>query len=119
MKEIQEITLPANSGGTWSVDEIDTDYVVLYFYPKDNTPGCSLEAQDFTARYDDFKELGVEVIGVSMDDMKSHDKFSEKYNIPYPLLTDVDGKLGRAMGTLIEKSLLERKFIFTSARRLF
>lgn len=78
--------------------------VVIYFYPKDFTPGCTKEACSFRDSYEDFKEAGAEVIGISNDSEKSHAKFSKKYNLPFVLLSDASGKVRKKFG--IKKSLL-------------
>ena len=85
--------------------------IVLYFYPKDDTSGCTREAQDFTALASDFKKAGVKVIGVSRDPMKSHEKFIGKYDLAVPLSSDQDGRISDAFGTWVEKSMYGRKYI--------
>ena len=85
--------------------------LVLYFYPKDDTSGCTREAQDFTALAEEFKAAGIRVIGVSRDPMKSHDKFIGKYSLGVPLVSDEDGKISDAFGTWIEKSMYGRKYM--------
>ena len=99
----------ALSDGT-SVD-LASDPVVLYFYPKDETSGCTREAQDFTALAPDFATAGVRVVGVSRDPMKKHDKFIAKYDLAVPLASDEDGALGAAFGTWVEKSMYGRKYM--------
>ena len=85
--------------------------VALYFYPKDDTSGCTREAQDFTAMAGEFKAAGVRVIGVSRDPMKSHDKFIGKYGLGIPLVSDEDGRISDAFGTWVEKSMYGRKYM--------
>jgi peroxiredoxin Q/BCP len=85
--------------------------LVLYFYPKDDTPGCTREAQDFTALAGDFRKAGVNVIGVSRDPMKSHEKFIGKYSLDVPLVSDEDGRISEAFGTWVEKSMYGRKYM--------
>ena len=99
----------ALSDGT-SVD-LASDPVVLYFYPKDDTSGCTREAQDFTALAPDFATAGVRVVGVSRDPMKKHDKFIAKYDLAVPLASDEDGTLSDAFGTWVEKSMYGRKYM--------
>jgi peroxiredoxin Q/BCP len=72
--------------------------LVIYFYPKDNTPGCTTEACSFRDQYEDFKDLGAEVIGISSDSVKSHQKFAQKYELPFVLLSDQDKKLRQLFG---------------------
>ena len=85
--------------------------LVLYFYPKDDTSGCTREAQDFTALAADFAKAGVKVIGVSRDPMKSHQKFIGKYGLAVPLIADEDGRISDAFGTWVEKSMYGRKYM--------
>lgn len=85
--------------------------LVLYFYPKDDTPGCTTEARDFTALAADFASEGVRVVGVSRDPMKRHDKFIAKYDLAVPLAADEDGAISEAFGTWIEKSMYGRKYM--------
>jgi len=85
--------------------------VVLYFYPKDDTSGCTREAQDFTELADDFAKAGARVVGVSRDPMKKHDKFIAKYDLKVPLASDEDGALSEAFGTWVEKSMYGRKYM--------
>ena len=85
--------------------------LVLYFYPKDDTSGCTREAQDFTELAAEFAKAGVKVIGVSRDPMKSHEKFIGKYSLAVPLTSDEDGRISDAFGTWVEKSMYGRKYM--------
>ena len=85
--------------------------LVLYFYPKDDTSGCTREAQDFTALAGDFSEAGARVVGVSRDPMKSHEKFIGKYDLAVPLVSDQDGGISEAFGTWVQKSMYGRKYM--------
>ena len=85
--------------------------LVLYFYPKDDTSGCTKEAQDFTALAADFADAGAIVVGVSRDEMKKHDKFIAKYDLKVPLASDSDGAISDAFGTWVEKSMYGRKYM--------
>ena len=85
--------------------------LVLYFYPKDDTSGCTREAQDFTTLATEFEKAGVKVIGVSRDPMKKHDKFIAKYDLAVPLASDEDGRISDAFGTWVEKSMYGRKYM--------
>ena len=85
--------------------------LVLYFYPKDDTSGCTREAQDFTALAPEFAKAGVTVLGVSRDAMKSHGKFIGKYGLAVPLVSDEDGRISNAFGTWVEKSMYGRKYM--------
>ena len=85
--------------------------IALYFYPKDDTTGCTREAQDFTALAAEFAKAGVKVVGVSRDPMKKHDKFIAKYDLAVPLISDEDGRISDAFGTWVEKSMYGRKYM--------
>ncbi|HET9459950.1 MAG TPA: peroxiredoxin [Sphingomicrobium sp.] len=85
--------------------------LVLYFYPKDDTSGCTREAQDFTALAREFEAAGAKVVGVSRDPMKSHEKFIGKYDLAVPLASDEDGRISDAFGTWVEKSMYGRKYM--------
>lgn len=85
--------------------------LVLYFYPKDDTSGCTKEAQDFTALAGDFAKAGARVVGVSRDPMKKHAKFIDKYDLKVPLASDEDGRISNAFGTWVEKSMYGRKYM--------
>jgi peroxiredoxin Q/BCP len=85
--------------------------LVLYFYPKDDTSGCTREAQDFTALASDFGKARVKVVGVSRDPMKKHEKFISKYDLAVPLASDEDGRISDAFGTWVQKSMYGRKYM--------
>ena len=85
--------------------------VVLYFYPKDDTPGCTIEAKDFRDMMKDFASANTVIIGVSKDSVKSHDKFKEKYCLPFTLGADEDGSVCEAYGTWVEKSMYGKKYM--------
>jgi peroxiredoxin Q/BCP len=85
--------------------------LVLYFYPKDDTSGCTTEAQDFTELAGDFAKAGVKVVGLSRDPMKKHEKFIDKYDLKIPLASDEDGAISDAFGTWVEKSMYGRKYM--------
>lgn len=84
---------------------------VLYFYPKDDTPGCTIEACAFRDNLPKFKKMNAKVYGVSKDDLKSHAKFADKYELPFTLISDEDGSICEAFGTWGEKSLYGRKYM--------
>ena len=85
--------------------------LVLYFYPKDDTSGCTREAQDFTELAGDFAQADVKVVGLSRDPMKKHDKFIAKYDLKVPLVSDEEGTVSDAFGTWVEKSMYGRKYM--------
>jgi peroxiredoxin Q/BCP len=93
-------------------DEIGKKVVLLYFYPKDDTPGCTKEACGFRDRISDLKKENVEVIGVSFDAPESHQKFISKYNLNFPLLADTDGKIADAYGAKIKDRPMARRVSF-------
>lgn len=86
-------------------------YIVLYFYPKDNTPGCTKEAQEFQDLLEVFQKHNTIIIGVSKDSMESHKRFSEKYQLSFPLISDAEGQLCEAFGVWREKSMYGKKYM--------
>jgi peroxiredoxin Q/BCP len=104
------ITVQASDGSTVDIAAPEQP-LVLYFYPKDDTSGCTREAQDFTELAGDFRKAGVKVVGVSRDPMKSHEKFIGKYSLAVPLASDEDGRISDAFGTWVEKSMYGRKYM--------
>jgi peroxiredoxin Q/BCP len=102
-----------NGGGTVSLADFKGKPVILYFYPKDDTPGCTKEACAFRDAYADFKKKGAVVLGVSVDPVKAHDKFVEKFKLPFPLLADVDKQIVEAYGVWGEKHFMGRKYLGT------
>jgi peroxiredoxin Q/BCP len=100
----------ATSGGETIDLSAPGGKLVLYFYPKDDTSGCTREAQDFSALADEFAAAGAKVVGVSRDSAKSHDKFIAKYELKVPLAVD-EGALSEAFGTWVEKSMYGRRYM--------
>ena len=100
-------------GETVSLSDFKGSKVVLYFYPKDDTPGCTKEACAFRDGWSKFKKRGVAVLGVSTDDAKSHRKFAEKFSLPFPLLADPEKKIVNDYGVWGEKSMYGRKYMGT------
>jgi peroxiredoxin len=105
------IAQAANGGRSVKLHDYLGKKLVVYFYPKDNTPGCALEGQEFTALYRDFVLAGGDIVGISKDSVKSHDNFCAKYGMPYALLADTDGRLCDAFGAIVEKSMYGRKYM--------
>ena len=103
--------LPTDGGGKISLKDLKGEAVILYFYPKDDTPGCTKEACGFRDALPDFSKAKAKVIGVSKDPVKKHDKFKEKYDLTFPLASDEDGKVCEAYGTWVEKSMYGRKYM--------
>ena len=104
------ITVEASDGSTINL-AAPGQPLVLYFYPKDDTSGCTREAQDFTALAPEYAKAGIKVVGVSRDPMKSHDKFIGKYSLAVPLVSDEDGRISDAFGTWVQKSMYGRKYM--------
>jgi thioredoxin-dependent peroxiredoxin len=107
-------TAPTSGGGTISLSELRGKNVVLFFYPKDNTPGCTVEACGIRDNFEDLKKQGVVVLGVSTDSVKSHDKFVQKFRLPFILLADQDKKIVKAYGVWARQSFWGIKFMWTS-----
>jgi thioredoxin-dependent peroxiredoxin len=103
-------TLPATGGQTVSLKDFAGKPLVLYFYPKDDTSGCTAEACDFRDNLPQFNRLGAQVLGISKDSVTSHEKFVKKYNLNFPLASDEDGKMCQAYGVWVEKSMYGRKY---------
>ena len=106
-----EFTLPRDGEGEITLSALRGKPVVLYFYPKDDTSGCTKEACDFREAYSAFQKLGVELIGVSPDPVKKHDKFKAKYDLPFPLLSDEEKTVVSDYGVWVEKSMYGRKYM--------
>jgi peroxiredoxin Q/BCP len=104
-------TLPATDGRTLSLESLRGRKVVLYFYPKDDTSGCTLEAKDFQAFKREFETAGTEIVGVSPDAMKSHDKFRSKYGLDFTLASDEGKAMLGAYGVWVETSMYGRKYM--------
>lgn len=105
---------PTNGGGTVSLKDFKGKYLVLYFYPKDDTPGCTKEACGFRDAYQDFENAGAVVLGVSTDSVKKHDKFVEKFQLPFPLLADEDKSIVEAYGVWGKKKFMGREYMGTN-----
>jgi peroxiredoxin Q/BCP len=103
-----------NGGGRVSLADLKGKPVVLYFYPKDDTPGCTKEACAFRDAYSEFKKKGAVVLGVSTDPVKAHDKFIDKFKLPFPLLSDPDKKIVQDYGVWGEKTFMGRKYMGTN-----
>ena len=103
--------LPTDGGGNISLKDLKGETVILYFYPKDDTPGCTKEACGFRDALPDFSKAKAKVIGVSKDPVKKHDKFKDKYDLTFPLASDEDGSVCESYGTWVEKSMYGRKYM--------
>ncbi len=106
-----KLTLPDQSGSKVNLSDFKGEWVVLYFYPKDMTPGCTQQACDFTQSFPKFKKLKAVILGVSADSIERHQKFIEKYGLKFSLLSDEDLKVCKAYGVYQKKSLYGREFM--------
>jgi peroxiredoxin Q/BCP len=104
-------SLQATNGETLTMDDFKGKNVVLYFYPKDMTPGCTTEACDFRDYHGDFESLNTVVLGVSADPISDHKKFTDKHSLPFPLLADVNHKLAEGYGVWQEKNNFGKKYM--------
>ena len=105
-----DFSAPTNGGGRFALADGKGKHIILYFYPKDDTPGCTKEACAFRDEFAAFKKRGAVVLGVSTDPVKAHDKFVEKFKLPFTLLADVDKKIVEAYGVWGEKTFMGRKY---------
>jgi peroxiredoxin Q/BCP len=112
---LPEIDLTAEDGSRIGRDDLAGQRTVLYFYPKDDTPGCTKEACAFRDRMGDYGEAGIKVYGVSLDSPESHREFREKYNLNFPLLTDEDGRAAEALGILRDNGEVANRVTFLLA----
>jgi len=110
-KKAPQFTLPSSDGDEISLEALAGKFVVLYFYPRDNTPGCTVEAQEFRDALPKLKKAGAVVLGVSKDSIASHCKFRDKFELTFPLLTDADGKVMEAYGAWGEKVMYGKKML--------
>lgn len=108
-----EFTANDQNGKTVALADYRGKTVVLYFYPKDDTPGCTAEACDFRDNYEYLQSQGYEVIGVSTDDEKSHKKFESKYSLPFTLIADHDQQIVNSYGVWVEKNMYGKKYMGT------
>ena len=106
-----DFDLPASTGGNISLKSLKGKNVVLFFYPKDDTPGCTIEACGFRDSYKVIEKMGAVILGISPDSVKSHDKFINKFQLPYPLLADEDKKMCQDYGVWVEKSMYGKKYM--------
>jgi peroxiredoxin Q/BCP len=109
-----DFSVPTSGGGKVSLSDFKGKPVILYFYPKDDTPGCTKEACGFRDHFAEFRKKGAEVLGVSIDPVKAHNKFVEKFKLPFTLLADEDKKIVQAYGVWGEKSFMGRKYMGTN-----
>ena len=110
-QRLPSFDLPTDGGGQASNADFAGKMLVLYLYPKDDTSGCTKESQGFSDQYEAFRAAGAEIVGLSKDGVKSHDKFKVKYGFPFALLADEETKLIAALGSWVEKSMYGRKYM--------
>ncbi|MBV9620491.1 MAG: peroxiredoxin [Gammaproteobacteria bacterium] len=108
---VPEFSLPACGGGTWSLRDAAGAGLVLYFYPRDLTSGCTRQAQEFRDHHPAFRKAGVQIVGISRDSLASHARFVAKEKLPYPLLADTEERVCRLFDVIKEKSLYGRKYL--------
>ncbi len=108
---IPDLTLPATGERNLSLRKLKGKALVVYFYPKDNTPGCTQEGQDFRDLYPQFVKAGAEIVGVSRDSVRSHENFAAKFEFPFSLISDTDEAACTAFDVIKEKSLYGRKYL--------
>jgi peroxiredoxin Q/BCP len=109
--EAPDFSLESDEGETVTLSALRGRPVVFYFYPKDDTPGCTAEACAFRDQLPDFSKVKAAVVGISRDSVASHDKFKKKFKLPFPLASDEDGKVSEAYGTWVDKSMYGRKYM--------
>ncbi|NIR25443.1 MAG: thioredoxin-dependent thiol peroxidase [Gammaproteobacteria bacterium] len=108
-KKVPDFSLPATSDQTISLKQLKGKNVVIYFYPKDSTPGCTSEGQDFRDNYESFQQLNTEILGVSRDSIKSHENFKAKQEFPFELLSDKEESLCELFDVIKEKNMYGKK----------
>ena len=106
-----DFTMPTDGGGSVTLSKLKGRKVVLYFYPKDDTSGCTAEACGFRDSFPNFRKIDAAVIGISRDSVAAHDKFKKKYELPFTLASDADGKVTERYGVWVEKSMYGRKYM--------
>ena len=109
--KVPNFKLPSSNNKTFEINKSLKQYLVIYFYPSDNTPGCTSEAKDFTKLYKEFKKLNCEIFGISKDSVESHKKFISKFKIPFQLLSDEKIIALKKYGAWGEKSMYGKKFM--------
>jgi thioredoxin-dependent peroxiredoxin len=124
-KAVSDFSLPATGGKTFRLSESKTKLLVIYFYPKDNTPGCTTEGQNFRDLHAEFRKAGCEIVGISRDSLKSHDNFKAKMRFPFDLLSDEDEKVCNLFGVIKMKNMygkqvrgIERSTFVLDAKRV-
>jgi len=109
--KVPDFSLPMTGGGTWRLKDAAGSKLVLYFYPRDMTSGCTREAQDFRDRDKAFRKSGTQIVGISRDSVASHDRFRTKESLPFPLLADTDETVCKLFDVIKQKTLYGRKYL--------
>ena len=109
--KVPAFELQDSNGKTTSTKELEGKKYVIYFYPKDFTPGCAIQADEFSKAHQEFKDKGVEIIGISPDSVESHDKFSAKMKVTYTLLSDTENKVANLFGVWGKKKLMGKEYM--------
>ena len=109
--KVPDFFLPATGGGTFSLKDASGRLLVVYFYPKDMTSGCTRESQDFRDLHTAFRKAGADIVGISRDSLASHEKFTAKERVPFALLSDADERVCKLFDVIREKSLYGRKYL--------
>ena len=110
-KKLPNIKIPSTDGKIFDLTNIRNKYLVIYFYPKDDTPGCTIETKDFNSLLSKFKKLDCEILGISKDNMKSHDKFRDKYKVKFDLLSDEKKEVIKAFKVWGKKKFMGKEFM--------
>jgi thioredoxin-dependent peroxiredoxin len=108
-KAVRDFTLPSTGGKTFRLSDSDAKALILYFYPKDNTPGCTTEGMSFRDLHEQFEKAGAEVLGVSRDSLRSHENFKAKMGFPFELLSDEDEKVCSLFDVIKMKNMYGKK----------
>jgi thioredoxin-dependent peroxiredoxin len=106
-----DFTLDTDTSGSVTLSKLRGKNIVLYFYPKDDTPGCTLEAKDFSTNHGRITAAGAVVLGISKDDVESHNKFKDKYCLPFTLASDTEGSVCEAYDVWVEKNMYGKKYM--------
>ena len=110
-KKISNFKAKSTNENEFNLKDFQDGFIVLYFYPKDNTPGCTQEGIDFSNNYRKFKNLNTEIIGISKDDIKSHENFKKKYKYKFDLISDEDEKICKMFDVIKEKNMYWKKYM--------
>ena len=116
--ELPDLELNNQDGESVKMREISGEKLIVYFYPKDNTPGCTKEAVNFRDAIEDYKSEDISIIGISADSVTSHKRFAEKYDLNFELLADPDKKAAKAFGALVSGKVKRRTWVFDKARKV-